>query len=908
MTIATGTKLGPYEITGAVGAGGMGEVYRARDTRLGRDVAIKILSQHLTEKADARQRLEREARAVSALNHAHICTLYDVGHQDGTDYLVMEYLEGETLAQRLQKGPLATDELLQRGIEIADALEKAHRRGIVHRDLKPGNIMLTKAGAKLLDFGLAKPQGDAASPDLAATLSSGKPLTAEGTIVGTFQYMAPEQLEGKEADERSDIFSFGAVLYEMATGKKAFEGKSQASLIAAILKENPRPISELQPMAPPALERVVKTCLAKDADERWQTAHDLKLQLQWIAEGGSQAGVPAPVAARRKYRDAILAGSAALAILAAIAFAVLYFLRAPAQPQLIRSYIKPNADTTLTSFNGGTSGFAVSPDGLSLAYVAIGANAVSPAGARFASAPGLPDKSVLWVRRLDSLQARPLDGTEGAVLPFWSPDSRFIGFFADGKLKKIEAAGGPPLALCNAPGGRGGTWNRDGTIVFSPFFSSGLYRVSDAGGRATQVTTPDRTKGESTHRWPWFLPDGRHFLYLAGNPFTPSENPTNSIMVGSLDSKETKFLFHNQSNAIFASGHILFVRQGALMAQPFDARRLELTGDAVPVAEQVENVEARVQGGFSASDNGMLDYLEAGNTNRQLIWFDRSGKQIGTVPGADAYSDPHVSPDGTELVFSLEAPGNDLWLYDIARGLKNKFTFGGSSTPSLAPVWSPHGRRIAYMSIRDGKFGIYEKAADGSGREKVLLEPSADQVYPVDWSPDGKLIAYVEWQVGGTDLWLLPLEGGEKPYPFRQMGQSFQTVSHFSPDGKWIAYSSSESGRFEIYVTPFPGPGGRWLVSTNGGAFPQWRRDGKELFYVSPDNTIMSAEVKISGSGFVVGAVRPLFRTRPYFGYFTGNLFDVTPDGQRFIVPYDEGEPNRVITLVANWPAVVKKQ
>ncbi|HEV2488651.1 MAG TPA: protein kinase [Candidatus Acidoferrales bacterium] len=903
MPLSSGTKLGPYEIQAPVGAGGMGEVYRARDTRLGRDVAIKILPQHLTAKANVKQRFEREARAISSLQHPHICTLYDVGHQDGTDFLVMEFLEGETLADRLFKGPLAPEQVLQTGIEICEGLEAAHRAGVVHRDLKPGNIMLTKTGAKLLDFGLAKPLDAAPTANLTALPTSSKapeaakPVTAEGTIVGTFQYMAPEQPEGIDADERSDIFALGAVLYETATGRRAFEGKSRTSVFAAILEREPPPISSLQPMSPPALDRVVKLCLAKDADERLQSAHDVKLQLEWIRDAGSQAGLPAPVAARRRYRELILATSAVLAIAAAVFFGVSHFTHAPSESHAIRAYVKTAPDSNITEYNGGTAGLAISPDGLRLVYAAS-----TPEG-----------KSVLWVRSLDSLQAQFLAGTEDAVLPFWSPDSRFIGFFADGKLKKIEASGGPPLTLCDAPGGRGGTWNRDGTIVFAPFFSTPLFRVSDAGGAVTQVTTIDPSKNESTHRWPWFLPDGRHFLFLAGNPLTPAQSPTNSIMLGSLDSKETKFLFHSRSNAIFASGNILFLRQNTLMAQPFDPRRLEFAGDVFPIADQVEDVIPRVQGEFSASENGVLAYSESGPAeSRQLIWFDRSGKQVGEVPGTDSYSDPHISPDGKKLAFSLESPEADIWVYDLAREVKTRFTFGsGSSTGNMSQIWSPDGRRIAYTYVRNGGFGVYQKAADGSGGEELLVQSGSDQKYPMDWSPDGKFILYLDWEPTGPVMRLVPLEGNHKPYSFnppqQTQGFSLQTTARFSPDGKWLAYTSSASGRFEVYVTPFPGPGGEWQVSTQGGWFPQWRRDGRELFYASLDYKIMAAEVKENGSSFVVGAVRSLFETKPYFGLYSANLFDVTADGQRFIVPYEAQQTNSTMTLVANWPALLKK-
>src|SRR5215467_8387008 len=452
MALALGTKLGPYEITAALGAGGMGEVYRARDKRLERTVAVKVLPAEVSANAERKQRFEREARTISALNHPNICALYDVGSQDGIEYLVLEFVEGETLEKRLEKGPLPTEVLLRHGMEIADALEKAHRSGVIHRDLKPANIMLTKSGAKLLDFGLAKWTAGASEEETLKTLTTGgAKLTERGTILGTFQYMAPEQLEGKEADARTDLFAFGEVLYEMAAGRPAFAGKTKASLIAAILSAEPAAISTLQPMTPPALERLVRGCLEKDPDERWQTAHDLKLQLRAIAEGEAQVGAPAPVAAQRKKREGVLAAVAAAAVIAAIFLGVMYWNRASGTERLIRAYIRPAANSSFALF-GNQSGFAVSPDGKRLAYVA--------------SAPD--GKNSLWVRQVDSLQAQPLAATEGAGFPFWSPDSRFIGFFANGKLRKIEASGGPSLALCDVNFGRGGSWGTSGEIVFSP--------------------------------------------------------------------------------------------------------------------------------------------------------------------------------------------------------------------------------------------------------------------------------------------------------------------------------------------------------------------------------------------------------------------------------------------------------
>jgi Tol biopolymer transport system component len=868
----------------------MGEVYRARDTRLDRTVAIKILPAHLASHPDRQLRLEREARAVSSLNHPNICALYDIGHHEGISYLVLEYLEGETLAHRLEKSPLPTDQLLRCAIEIASALAKAHRAGLVHRDLKPGNIMLTKTGAKLLDFGLAKSMAatPAAGLETMATATSTKPLTAEGSIVGTYQYMSPEQLEGKDADARGDIFSFGAVIYEMATGRAAFSGKTQASIIAAILAATPPPMTSLQPLTPPALERVVKICLAKDPDDRWQTAQDLKLQLEWIAEGGSQAGVPAPVVAQRKNRDRILAAFGSVGILAAVLFGVLYFSRAPAKPPVVRSYIKPMPGSSFV-FTGFQGGFALSPDGLRLVYMAVNEEG----------------KGSLWIRPLDSLQAQPIAGTEGAALPFWSPDSRFIGFFANGKLKTVEASGGPPLTLCDASIGRGGTWGREGVILFAPSTNQPLYRVPATGGTPAPVTSLDLSKGVTTHRWPQFLPDGRHFLYVAGSPAAPKENPTNWILLGSLDSTESKSLLRTHSDAIYASGHILFLRLNTLMAQPFDEKRLELTGEAFPIADPVQEDEAVIHSLFSVSQTGLLAYAEGtSSAGRELIWVDRNGKKIGEVSGSDAYREPRISPDGKRLIFTLSSSGYDIWSYDIARSAKTRLTFGAAaSQANLDAAWSPDGQRIAYSSAHAGKYGLYEKAADGSGNEQVLLEGLDQQVWLNDWSPDGKLLAFQQAVQGVSGVWMLPLSGERKPYPFLQ-SQFTTWLSAFSPDGKWLAYCSVDSGELKVYVVPFPGPGGKWQVSPGGGCNPRWRRDGREIFYLSPDNKIMAAAVRASGSSFEIGAVQSLFETRPYR---VNSAYDVSSDGQRFYIAYEAGQPNAAITLVVNWNSEIKK-
>jgi len=869
----------------------MGEVYRAKDTRLGRDVAVKILPKEMSADVARKQRFEREAKTISSLNHPHICALYDLGSQNGIEYLVLEFVEGETLEKRLEKGPLPTDVLLRHGIEIADALEKAHRSGVVHRDLKPANIMLTKSGAKLLDFGLAKSKVATSEEETLKTLTTGAAkLTEQGTILGTFQYMAPEQLEGKEADARTDLFAFGEVLYEMATGRPAFVGKTKASLIAAILSAEPPPISSLQPMSPPPLDRLVRGCLQKDPDERWQTAHDIKLQLCAIAEGGSQSAMPAPVVTQRKRRERFLAAAAIAGVLAAILFGILYWKRAPEKARIVRSYIKamPKSSFVIAAQQGG---FAISPDGLRIAYVAQNADG----------------KNLLWVRPFDSLQAQALDGTEEASFPFWSPDSHFIGFFASGKLKKIESSGGPSLAICDAPNPRGGSWNQDGVILFTPNLNVPIHRVSASGGNPIPVTSLDPSKGVTTHRWPQFLPDGRHFLYLAGTPLTSRENPTNSILLGALDSKESRFLLHAHGSAQYVLGYILFLRQSTLMAQPFDVRRVELTGDASPIADPVQENELILLSMFSASENGPLAYFEGANSaSRELLWLDRSGKKVGEVPGPDTYMSPRISPDGKKVLYTLTGPWYEIWSYDTALGVKARLTFStASGRASLSPVWSPDGQRIAYMSIRAGKFGFYQMAANGSGNEEVLLEESDYVKYLNEWSPDGKFLSFQQAPQGTNEIWMLPLAGVRKPIPFVQ-SQFTALLSAFSPNGKWLAYCSNESGEQRVYVVPFPGPGGKWQVSPGGGCYPRWRRDGKELFYLTADNKIMAAEVKAEGPSFSIGAVNPLFETRVYRSIFGG--FDVTADGKRFIICYEPGQPNVAIALVQNWNAELKKR
>ncbi len=891
MTLPAGTRLGPYEILSPLGAGGMGEVYRARDTRLERTVAVKVLPSHLSSSPEVRQRFEREARTISQLSHPHICALYDVGNQDGVEYLVMEYLEGETLADRLAKGPVPLEQALRYGVEMCDALDRAHRQGIVHRDLKPGNVMLTRSGVKLLDFGLAKVIAKAAAPSgvtALPTVAGSSPLTQEGTILGTFQYMAPEQLEGKEADARTDIFAFGCVLYEMATGRKAFSGTSRASLISAIMSSEPPSVSSVQPMTPPVLDRVAKTCLAKDPDDRWQSAHDVASELKWIAEG-SQAGAPVPVVARRKHRERIAWSLAGVSLAAALVLAVVHFRRAAIETRPTRFFVFPPEQTTLA---GGPAApqATVSPDGHYLAFGAVTSD----------------KKTHLWVRSLDSLAPQKLPGTEGASSPFWSPDSRFIGFFAQGKLKKIDVPGGPPVTLCDAPAGNGGAWNRDGVIVFAPNREGGLARVSAAGGIPTSATTLDRRRKETAHVWPQFLPDGSHFLYLV----LSGQRESRGIYVDSLGSEGAKHVLKTEVRAAYAPpGYLLFVRQGTLMAQRFDPNRLRLTGEPVRVAEEVAYNPSNGRTTFSVSENGVLAYRSGGAgglPTTELVWFDRGGKRIESAAGPALYLRPALSPDGKRV--AVERLDNrtgidDIWLVDLARSTLSRFTFGSFNQRS--PVWSPDGGRIVFASDRDGTSNLYQKTSSGAGSEELLFRSDTAK-HSTDWSPDGRFIAYENQDPKtGLDLWLLPLFGDRKPISFLRT-EFDEGQGQFSPDGRWMAYTSDESGRREVYVQPFPASSGKWQISTAGGAYPRWRRDGKELFYIAADQRLMAVAVH-ADSAVQAGQPQALFE--PRFSGIPVIPHSVSADGQRFLINTPVEEFNSApLTVVLNWTAELKKR
>jgi eukaryotic-like serine/threonine-protein kinase len=883
MSIAHGTRLGNFDVIALIGTGGMGEVYKARDTRLDRIVAIKVLPAHLADKPELRERFEREARTIASLNHPHICTLYDIGRQDGTDFLVMEYMEGETLATRLLKGPLPLEQVLQYAIEISDALDKAHRKGVTHRDIKPGNVMLTKSGTKLLDFGLAKLKQaaiPAAMPESQMATLSRNP-TIEGTLLGTIQYMAPEQVEGKndEIDGRTDIFAFGTLVYEMATGKKAFEGKTNASVMSKIMQVDPPPMSSLQPVTPPGLEHVVKTCLAKDPEDRWQTARDVTRELKSIAEGGSQVGIPVAVAARHQRQLGWIAAAVLLLGLASLAF--VHYREAPRVIGLeTRTEIVTPSSTDLISI-------AFSPDGRQIVFVA-----------------SVDGAARLWLRRLDATASQPLPGTEGANYPFWSPDGRSVGFIADGKLKRIDVGGGSPRTVIDTAS-RGGTWNADGTILFARSAAGPLSRVSASGGEPVEVTKLGK---QTSHRFPQFLPGGRQFLFYATGTLE-----TAGIYLGSLDSPETKRLAAADTAGVYSSnGWLLYVRAGMLLAQRLDLGRGELVGDPVTVANSVAFDAAANVGAFSVSAAGLVIYRSGGSSQRQLVWFDRSGKTLGTlgVPDTSNLLAPRLSPDGRRAALYRLVQGNwDIWLLDAARA--TRFTF--DAAPDRYPIWSPDGSRIAFDSNRKGHRDLYLKPLNGAGSEELLLESAQDKV-AMDWSRDGRSLLYLAIDPQTSfDIWVLPMEGERKPYVFVKT-LFVEGAAQFSPDAHWVSYMSNESGQYEIYVRSFSdtsreaAAGGQWQVSTAGGTYPRWSADGKELFYVAPNGKLMAVPITARGPTFQSGGPVALFQTRIYTpaDALAGFQYDVSRDG-RFLMNTVLEDSNVPITLIQNWNPEAKK-
>jgi len=920
MPLERGRRLGPYEILGALGAGGMGEVYKARDTRLDRTVAIKVLSAAVARDPTLKERFEREARAVSSLNHPHICTLHDIGTDGGIDYMVMEHLEGETLSGRLERGPLPAADALRAAIQIADALDRAHRRGLVHRDLKPGNIFLTREGAKLLDFGLARATAGPGSvaarpgdtPDETPTMT--QQLTAAGSIVGTFSYMAPEQLEGGEADARSDIFAFGAVLYQMLTGQRAFQGKNPASIIASILKEEPRPMAAIAPAVPRTLQRIVASCLAKDPDERHQSIHDLKRELQWIADAvgedsqhGAAPGTAAAAAAGPRGKTGWIA--AALLGAAAAAGWGLYALstRPPQEPPspTVRFSIAQPAGTTLKFFAASEPDLAISPDGRSIVFTAIADNGVQ----------------TLWLRPLDSLESHPLAGTEGGRDPFWSSDGRFVGFFAEDKLRKVPIQPGPVQTLCDAPDARGGAWTPSGVIlVGSRTAGTGIMQVAESGGSLKPLTTVGPDEDGHSHQWPELLPDGRRFLFLS---FIAGRG-TRTVRLGSLDSPEIKTVVETGFPAAYMEpGYLVHVHGTSLVAQPFSAQTGMLSGEPVLVTDWIALAAIPGMVNFDVRGRAIAWRRTKGNIATQMTWLDREGREIGTVDEPASDVSLSLSDDGTRAAVGRIIQGGasgaatgelpiDIWVVDLQRRVATRTTFTAEQNDEN-PIWVPNKDEIVFASHREGPADIFRKAASGMGEEALVFRSSvgADRYYmglnphPVDVSPDGRLLLmHVVDSADNHDLAVMPMDGSAQPERFAATTFN-EAQGQFSPDGRFIAYASDESGAMEVYVQPYPAAGSKWRISSMGGGQPRWRRDGGEIFYVDGQGTLMAATVSLEPS-FTASAPVALIRGQfppTLLNYYGGaHNYDVSADGRRFLINRVlESEEVSPIDVTLNW-------
>jgi serine/threonine-protein kinase len=912
MSQLSGTRLGPYEIIAAIGAGGMGEVYKARDTRLDRAVAIKVLPDSLASDPEFRERFDREARTISQLTHPHICTLYDVGEAAGTAFLVMEYLEGETLEQRLRTRALPLDEALQIAIQIADALSVAHHRGIVHRDLKPGNVMLTKSGAKLLDFGLAKTSGAGASAtDLSMLRTTPANLTTEGAIVGTFQYMAPEQLEGGEADARSDIFAFGALLYELVSGRKAFDGRSRASLIAAILEHDPPPLTSLQPLAPSSLDHIVAKCLVKNPDDRWQSARDVTTELKWLGSTHETATAftasPTVRSARSVRAPIVVAAVVALALGAAASAVVIRRLSHAPSREVVRSIVttlpaehllaSPTDETTNEGRPSQTS-MAWSPDGQSIVFSA-----------------SLGGRQQLYVRALNQLEAMPIAGTEGASNPFFSPDGRWIGFAADRALRKVAVSGGPPTTIGGlADTMYGASWGDDGSIVYS-LERDGLWRVSAAGGTPERLTQPDRKKGELKYLLPQMLPGSRALLFTVTHTPLPKWDDT-EVAVQELANGERRVLLKSAADGRYtASGHVVYLQRGTMMAAPFDLGSLKVTGEGISVVASVMQSANTTNeffdsgaGQFAISSTGSLLYVPGGispDPERTLVWVSRTGTEEPLPMPVRAYLGPRLSPDGTRLTLWTQGDRN-VWIYDLTRRSLTRVNVDGRNTRAM---WAPDGRRIAFSSTVGGpEENAYLISADGSGTPDRLITCDCPS-HAAAWTPDGRAIIGVDFKENNYDVVLVDVAGTHHKTTLLH-GKADEQYPDISPDGRWIAYASNESGKSEVYVQPFPDLGSRHQISTDGGTAPAWSRDGGELFYTTTET--VGGQASLTRMMAVTVATTPSFVASPPHMLFEGRYgatavvrpYDVSRDGQRFLmVKQKERAPVSAsqMILVQNW-------
>ncbi len=934
MTLAAGTKVGPYEIVSPLGAGGMGEVYRARDSRLGRDVALKVLPGEMAGDSQRMARFRREAQVLASLNHSNIAAIYGFEESGSVHALVMELVQGQTLAERFERtepltpgpslqgsgwsreaGPgegsrisaLQIEEGLPIAKQIAEALEYAHDHGIIHRDLKPANIKITPEGTvKVLDFGLAKALdvdpssvSPASSPTFSPTLSIA--ATQAGMILGTAAYMSPEQAKGKSVDRRADIWAFGCVLYEMLTGAQTFTGETVTDVLAGVVRAEPD--WALVPATVPArVHELLRRCLIKDPKQRLQAIGEARIALEETTarlgagleahpyETGGQTRPLQSAEVRSPIRRALPWAIASILLIVAVISTTEYLRLARAPQRAIVAEIPPPAGAKFLVNGMNAANAELSPDGTRIVFVASGADG----------------RDRLWVRALDSTESRPLEGTGGAMTLFWSPDSRYVGFFAHGKLKKIDIAAGAPVNLCDASWGRGGTWAEDGTILFTPNISSPIERVSAIGGTPVPVTGLDASRAQTNHRWPQFLPDRQHFIF-----FSNSSNPDYAgTYVSSLQGGEAKFILKGSSNAIYASGHLLYADGGNLMAQAFDLKQLKLVGDPMAIEGKVGIIDVSARALITASAKDLLAYWATDSPAAviEVDWFDRNGKKVGSAgyPKTIAFS-PRLSPDGSRLALqSSHVGGNDIWITDLARNTSTRLTFNPAN--NTGPVWSSDGKQIAFASNRSGIAQIYVKSANGAGAATQLLKENTNDV-PKSWSSDGRYLAFLRADPkpnASQNIWILPLFGDRKPFPF--VTNSFiQDDPAFSPDGRWLAYASDDSGRQEIYIAPFPKANGKWQVSAQGGMVPTWRRDGQDLFYLDPEQKMMAVDIHENGDSIEIGSAHVLFQTNP--PSLVNRPYDATADGKKFIVLTQSDQTSAVpLTLVTNWPALLRKE
>ena len=869
----TGRSISHYQVQEELGQGGMGVVYKAHDTKLERTVALKFLAAHALESPEHKARFVHEAKAAAALNHPNICTIYEIDHANDHSFIAMEWIEGGSLKDKVDRRPLALSEAVNIAIQVGQGLQAAHTKGIAHRDIKSTNIMTTAGGqVKIMDFGLAQ-------------LAERTRITATGTRLGTPAYMSPEQAQAGVVDHRTDVWSLAVVLYEMITGQLPFKGEIEQAVLYSILNDEPEPLTALRSGVPVVLDQVIGKALRKNPDERYQHIDEMLVDLRAVQKR-LESRLPEVesrlVSVAKSPR--LLWLLSASSVLVAIILAVLYFGQTSVQLRPARFVIPPPEGTTLSG------SIAVSPDGKQLSFAATGRDGIT----------------ALWVRPFASLDAYKLPETEGAAHPFWSPDNRFVGFFAGRKLKKIRVEGGPPQILCEVFDARGGTWNRDGVIVFSPNVGSPLYRIDSNGGAPVPVTALDQDRQESSHQWPQFLQDGRHFLYLVSS----DQAPARGIYFGSLDSTEKKRLLESDRSVAFTKGegdlgYLLFLRGRTLMAHLFDKGAQGIVGEAFPVAYELW-YDGTTPGlaAFSVSDDGVLAFRSGGVRNTQLRWFDRAGNPLEIVGPPGTYRDPSLAPDEETVAVARMDPEtgtHDVWLFELSRGTVSRLTFyPGEET---TPIWAPDGGQIAFSSNQDGQPNLYLKAASGSQSEEELL-PSDVSKYPTDWSAHGNYLVFAKWDPKTSwDLWLLPAEGDREPLVYlRSDFDAFQ--AQFSPDGRWIAYTSNESGEYQVYVQPFPMREEKRQISTSGGAQPQWRRDGTELFYLARDGTLMAVDVK-SGARFEPGLPKPLFRTQVTGLTNARNHYVSSADGQRFLVNtiIEEGasSPIRVLFGRETW-------